>query len=176
VKFLRRQIRRKRNKEQFQIQLKDAEVSFNEERLQRRQALMDTLRDQKGVLEQERIMRQEFNRAMLADLQAAINAAQSGTNLLASGSRASGGYVSAGLWRMHDNEFVLDADTTRAAESMAGHSLNQDDILGMLARGGGGGGRTMYDQRQFVFGSGVTAEDKVIIRSIVRDEFARALA
>jgi hypothetical protein len=159
-------IRRAREKEQFQIQLKDEQVSHDEQSRARRQALYDQLRDMRGGLEQERILRQQFSAAMLEDLRAAVSAGASGTNLYARGGRASGGYVSSGLWQLHDNEFVLNADTTRAAENMAKGRLDQNNVLAALAGpglGGRKGGSVVWnDYRRF--DSRLSPEDRQQIR------------
>ncbi len=52
------------------------------------------------------------------------------------GSRQSGGYVTAGLWRLHDREFVLNPQTTAALERLAGGRLTQGRLLDVA-----GGGR-----------------------------------
>jgi hypothetical protein len=162
-------IRRTRAKEQFALALKDEQVSYNEQQLARRQALLDQLRDMRGNLEQERILRQQFSAAMLDDLRRAVSAGASGTNLYnqaSSGGRASGGYVSSGLWRLHDNEFVLNPQTTREAERLARGKLSQDSVLAALAGSGAasrnGGGVTWNDHRRF--DSRLTPEDRQQIR------------
>ncbi|HSW62706.1 MAG TPA: hypothetical protein VLH56_05265, partial [Dissulfurispiraceae bacterium] len=48
------------------------------------------------------------------------------------GGRASGGYVSSGVWRLHDDEYVLTAQTTRMLEQQAGGNLTQGKIQTML--------------------------------------------
>lgn len=162
-------IRRKRAREQYALQLSDNARDYNEQRLMRRQALIDQLRDLTEGLERERIMRQEFTRAMLADLQGAVRSAETGTNLIA-GSRAVGGYVGAGLYRMHAGEFVMSADTTRAAERLAGGGgLDQSRVLGMLAQGqrGAGSGITWNDHR--VFEGSISDRERELIRQDTLD-------
>lgn len=157
-------IRRKRAREQYAIQLADNERDYNEQRLLRRQALIDQMRDLTDGLERERLMRQEFTRAMLADLQGAINSSRSGTNLI-QGSRAVGGYVDAGLYRMHPREFVMDRNTTEAYERAAGGSLDQSRLLGLITQGGGtGSGRQIVwnDHRQF--DGTISAQERELIR------------
>ena len=48
---------------------------------------------------------------------------------------------------MHDNEFVMNASTTKAFEGMMGGPLSQDKLLAALAGGGGGRGNTSISNR-----------------------------
>lgn len=159
------EIRRKRAREQFSLQLSDQARDYNEQRILRRQALIDQLRDLTDGLERERLMRQEFTRVMLADLQGAINSSRSGTNLIL-GSRAVGGYVDSGLYRMHPNEFVMSRDTTEVFERAAGGKLDQSRLLGLISQGGGGAGNgrqiVWNDHRRF--DSSVSAQERELIR------------
>jgi hypothetical protein len=61
--------------------------------------------------------------------------------------RASGGYVSKGIYQMHDNEFVMNAGTTKAFEGMMGGPLSQDKLLAALAGGAGSRGNTSISNR-----------------------------
>ncbi len=69
-------------------------------------------------------------------------------------------------------EFVLNGDTTQAAENLARGSLDQRSVLAMMAAGasGGGGGVVYNDQRRF--DSRIHAED----RQAIMNDTAQALA
>lgn len=158
-------IQRKRSQDQFKLQLQDMAYQFGEERRLRMQALIDQFRDQKDMLERERIMRLEFSQAMLDDLARAQNLAERGTNLLGNpaGSNAAGGYMPPGTYRIHKKEFVLNAESTGAAERLMGESLSQSNLLAALAGGNRqSGGFTYQDNR--VFSRGLTPEEKLQIR------------
>ncbi len=127
------QIRRRRAQQQQQIKLADMAQDYQEERLRRRQALLDQMNDLFSGLTLERRLRSQFTAAMIADLRAAYQSA--GVNLY-QGARASGGYVSAGNWQLHDGEFVLSAGTAREAERMAGQKLTQERMVQNLTGGG----------------------------------------
>lgn len=70
-----------------------------------------------------------------------------------------GGYTYQGLSYVHDNEFVLNPNTTKAAESVAKGRLTQDKVLQMLA--GGGGSVTYNDHR--TFDSSIPESDRLAI-------------
>jgi hypothetical protein len=78
--------------------------------------------------------------------------------------KASGGYVSQGLYNLHSGEYVLDANTTQAAESVAKGNLTQDKIAQMLT--GGGGGLVVNNNQTFA--RGMSADEKNDIRSDTR--------
>lgn len=126
------QIRRRRAQQQQQIKLADMAQDYQEERMRRRQALLDQMNDLYSGLTLERRLRAQFTAAMLADLRAAY--ASAGVNLY-QGARASGGYVTAGSWQMHDGEFVMNAGTVREAERMAGQKLTQERVMQSVTGG-----------------------------------------
>jgi hypothetical protein len=80
---------------------------------------------------------------------------------------ASGGYTSEGLGYLHDNEFIMDAQATRAAEGAARSNLTQQALINLFSGGGQGGGLVYNDQRRF--DTAVSAEDR---RAITQDTFA----
>jgi hypothetical protein len=122
-----------------------------------------------GDLEQERLLRQQFNQAMLSDLGAAISAAQRMTQTIMSTAPLpyfqEGGYSSGGAAYLHPGEFVLSANTTRAAEDAARTGRLTQDTLTRLF--GGSGGMTYNDHRSF--DSKVSAEDRRAIQSDTRE-------
>lgn len=76
--------------------------------------------------------------------------------------RAAGGYVNEGLYKLHDDEYVLNPATVSALERLGGgRRLSQNLILG-LARGGGSGSVTYNDHRRF--DSRLSAEDRRMIQ------------
>jgi hypothetical protein len=60
------------------------------------------------------------------------------------GGKASGGYVTNRIYRMHPNEFVMNAHTTRNAERALGGGLTQSNLTRMLSYFGGDGGGTLH--------------------------------
>lgn len=163
-------IRRQRQAAATRQQLADLAKEYNQQRVERRNAMISQLGDLTDVLTQERLLRQRFTSAMLSDLQVAVNQASKGQLP----SRASGGYVSAGLYRMHNNEFVMNEAVTRAAERAAGGALSSDAMLSLIARGAGGAvsnSRSLQynDNRRFGM---VSAGD---IRRAARVESGRAV-
>lgn len=91
---------------------------------------------------------------------------------LFSGSRASGGYVGSGVYRVGERgrEFVLSNSTTRAAESMMGGQLNQERMLMAMA----GGKRFEYNDNRRI-DSQLSVRDRRIIAQDIRDSLAGAL-
>ena len=83
-----------------------------------------------------------------------------------SGGRAAGGYVTSGMYQMHNNEFVLSADTTRGLEGRYGHLSQQTfgDSMG---------------QQTFVFSPtfyGMGAQDKDWYRKTAGDVFDQKMS
>ena len=87
--------------------------------------------------------------------------------------RASGGYAS-GIIRTGEEgrEFVLDAQTTRAAEQMVGGALTQKNVLG----GGSGGVGGVNVNQNYTFHGDMSAGMKKWFRSIARQEAVSAFA
>ena len=175
-------IQRARAKEQFALQLSDMEVNLKEERLARRQAFVNQIIPEvteEKTLEQGLIaqfggiaidtFQQMVNDAVqLRDYYASGNAAPAGTGV--KGSRQGGGYVNAGLYRMHPGEFVLTDQTVDVVERAAKtNSLTQSIVMSLLS--GGGKGMTYNDHR--VIATRVSAEDRQAIardtRNTIRD-------
>ena len=150
-----------RRQAELQYRQQQAELTrqYNEDRIKRRQAMIDQLRDLADGLAKERELRAQFTLAMLADLRAAMSAA--GVDIP---TRHGGGYTGDGLYRLKRGEFVLRPDVTSAAERLAGKQLNQDNMLALLARGGGAGGNNYnyVDNRRF--DSRLSSEDRKAIR------------
>jgi hypothetical protein len=76
-----------------------------------------------------------------------------------------GGYVNGGLYNMHPGEFVMNSETTSAAERLAQGQLSQDAVLGMLASGGGGGGGRVVWNDNRRFDSRLSVEDRRAINN-----------
>lgn len=151
-------LRRRQAEDQYRQQMADLQKNYNDERKKRRQAMIDQLSDLSQGLNAERQLRQQFTAAMLADFRAAMN--QAG---LAVPTRHSGGYTSDGMYMLKRGEFVLAPETTSAAEKIAGRTLNQDNVLAMLA-GNGGAGRTIVYQDNRKFDSRLSSQDRALIR------------
>ena len=86
--------------------------------------------------------------------------------------RAEGGYVNQGLYQLHSNEFVLNAGTTQAAESVAKGNLSQDKIVQMLS--GANGGLTVNNNQSF--SRGMSPDEKDEIRASTRKLLIDALS
>jgi hypothetical protein len=147
-------------------QLADLAKDYNDQRNQRRQALVSQLTDTLDALTQENLLRKQFDAETLARVTSMIRAIEKGTPLP---SRASGGYVGAGIYEMHDHEYVLKRDLTLAAERATNGSLTNDKLMALIARGsgagsveGGRGSVTWNDHRRF--DSSLSAADRRAIR------------
>ena len=174
---------RARQLQQYQIQMSDAETDFNIQRTRANEQFKIQMSDMDYNYQlQRRDMKQQYIDQIIpelmdegdtrAKLQAQFGAnytkqihdmyvaASQGqvlnyppTNQIA-GSSDIGGYVSAGLWRMHEGEFVLNADTTATAERAAqGRNLDQNSIRELL---GGAGKPSMVNN----FNRGVPADER----------------
>ena len=161
-------LRRQQMRDQYRKELIDLQDKYNQERKQRRDALIRHLEDTTDGLTAERLLRQRFTAAMLADLQAAINAVYSQAKTALPPARDSGGYMQPGIYRNASGalEFALSPQTTRAAERMAHGRLTQASILQMML--GGGKGAVTYNDHRRIDGR-ITAEDR---RAIQRDTAA----
>lgn len=173
-------IQRQQRMADFQLQLKDAaeqhaeeralarkqhaealrelKTQYDDERRQRRAALITALQEELGI-------KRQFNAAWFAELRAMIAAANQQN---VRGSRASGGYVSDGLYRMHDHEYVLNKNTTKALERMVGGNLNQQSALAALSARGGQ--ITYTDNRRF--DGRITAADREDLRRMTEIQLA----
>ncbi len=91
--------------------------------------------------------------------------------------RASGGYATSGIYQLGElgREFVLSADTTRAAEMMARGNLDQRTVLGMMAGERGGKQIVYQDQREIRFYGSLSAEERQRIRSELRADMVRTV-
>lgn len=167
----------KQNKEK----LAELDRQYNEERIKRRNAFADQLRDLNEGLLGERSLKNKYYAAMAADLQQWVEVwkGQVGTNkpqagAPVKGSRAVGGYVSNGLWQMHDNEYVLNANATRALEQMAGGRLTDASVMRLMLSGTANQTSvTINDQRRF--DSRLNAQDRRQIQKDTAWMFSEAL-
>jgi len=127
--------------------LQDLATAYQYEQQQRQYALNAKLAEQAAADNAEITAARAKQAQVLADLalfydnqimalRAAIAAARIDPALGAGGigSRAEGGYVDSGLYRLGERgrEFVLNNQTTRAAESLLGGRLNQSRALGLV--------------------------------------------
>ena len=135
----------KRRREDIALRLADLQKSYLAERKQRNEALQKALDDQaakqkaeletaqkyyQAQLETQRLYQEQILKELDAFWKAQLQILRNATfvDKSGSGSRASGGYVNAGMYQMHDNEFVMSAATTRAAESALGGRLTQENV------------------------------------------------
>ena len=75
-----------------------------------------------------------------------------------------GGYAYKRRYQLHDHEYVLTKNTTKALESVAQGRLTQEKVMGLLT--GGGSGMTYNDNRQF--SRGLSIDEKTILRQELR--------
>jgi hypothetical protein len=156
------QIQQKRSQDQFDIQMSDMDYNFQLERTRRAEDFKNEILPELGDEASTRLaIEQQLNNSyikMLNQISANQNAAAKAPG------KASGGYVSQGLYNLHSGEYVLDANTTQAAESVAKGNLTQDKIAQMLT--GGGGGLVVNNNQTFA--RGMSADEKNDIRSDTR--------
>ncbi len=108
--------------------MQEMQRDYEEERRQRSEALkremQDLLQIQQGGYDQMVAATKSYVDNLIAE----SNRLQ-GTGV---GSRATGGYVSRGLWNLHDNEYVLNEATTRGIEGVLGGRITQSGIMRAL--------------------------------------------
>ncbi len=164
-------IQRKRQKEQFEIQMADLDYQYKKEAYRRAVAFQDQIvpeimdeAKQRVYFENaiETAMVKNFNQLMQKFVDDWNNwLPTQGTETTQS--RDNGGYVSNGIYRLHNNEFVMNATTTRYAENAARGSLTQEKLVGLLT----GGNQLVYnDQRQF--SRGLSQDEREMIKSETR--------
>jgi hypothetical protein len=84
-----------------------------------------------------------------------------------------GGYAGPGVFANMSgrNEWVLDPSTTKYAEQIVGGRLTQQNLIAAMisGRGGsGGGGGTTYNDRRTQNLSGMTAQDRLLIKDMIK--------
>jgi hypothetical protein len=143
--------------EEFKIRQKRAEDEFRAELLQLDAAHREKIADLRRQYEQERrersdelrktmqeLLKQEQDgnakrieetKAYVTKMLAEYDRLKTAGTAGAQGSKQSGGYVSDGLWRLHNGEYVLNPQTTAAAQRSLGGRLTQSAILASLAGG-----------------------------------------
>lgn len=131
-------------------QIRAAGEQYRKEREARETAFADQLRDLDAALLGEKDTRLEYYAAMETDFRDWLANMQGelGSNLPGFPGRQAGGYVGAGLYKMHPNEFVLNQGATRRAEQMIGGPLTQSNLLAALAGRGGMANRSMSFTQQ----------------------------
>jgi hypothetical protein len=146
------EIQRQRAEQQFQIQMSDNEYNYQLEERQRRQSFVDQIIPELIDEGNTRLkLQQQFGTAFTQEMAQMYEAASSGEiisypsqqaggyaqgtmNADTTPSRQAGGYAQGTMPHLlHQGEFVMNADTTAAAERAAqGHVLNQQNIMEML--------------------------------------------
>jgi hypothetical protein len=170
--------RLRRQTEEHTNQLSELDQQFENERRERKSAFTEQLADLDIFLDGEKDKRAKHYQKMSEALDEWLKKesdrmkGNSGISAKAGGvpGRASGGYVSRGLYMMHDNEFVLNAKSVSAAERLAQGRLTQDGIMSMLAGGRGSGGATAARapiNATFYF----SGEYTPVMRNAVRGDF-----
>jgi hypothetical protein len=128
------EIQRKRAEQQFQIQMSDNEYNYQLEERQRRQSFVDQIIPELIDEGNTRLkLQQQFGTAFTQEMAQMYEAASKG-EIISYPSRQAGGYAQGTMPHLlHQGEFVMNADTTAAAERAAqGHVLNQQNIMEML--------------------------------------------
>lgn len=153
----------KQMQENTKERLAELQREYEEERKQKILAAYEDIVALGGALRTEQEFKQTYYQAMLEDAQAfaiAYKAAldritattpPTGTGVTGTTNlptKAEGGYVGAGVYRLHPNEFVMTAATTRAGEQIVGGQLTQSRLMAALA-GGGRASITLNDHRRF---------------------------
>jgi hypothetical protein len=87
--------------------------------------------------------------------------------------RDTGGYTPPGMFANSSGrmEWVLDPSTTKYAEQIVGGRLTQQNLIAAMISGrggGGGGGGTTYNDRRTQNLSGMTAQDRLLIKDMIK--------
>jgi DNA repair exonuclease SbcCD ATPase subunit len=130
------------------LELAELQRAYTEERRQRILAAYDQIRDAGEGLNAERVMRQRYYEAILADANSYMNSYSAVMTPSGIPSRQAGGYVGSGLYKLHNREFVLSPGTTAAAESLIGSQLSQQALLSSMA-GAARSSFSINDARRF---------------------------
>lgn len=162
---------------------------YYEERRQRIQAANEQIRDLGITLQNERQLRMQYYMAMIGDTrsfmssyQAALNmtrpstiSGKTGVITAASGTSTTSASRFPPLFDTHQiggygpgivgrgDEFILNPRSTRAAESLIGARLNQNNLLAAMR-----GNVTLNDQRRFY--GGISPEEKRMIDESTREQ------
>lgn len=136
-------------------QLSTLDQQYQDENQKRETAFADQIRQLDAHLLGEYNTRQQYYNQMTTQFKtwlSTMQASMPGSNLPNYPSRRFGGYVSGGLYNLHDNEFVMSPTSTAAAERALGGSLSQDRILaGLAGARAGGGNRSLNYAPQYNF-------------------------
>jgi hypothetical protein len=172
-------IQRKRAAEQFQIQRQDAEYQYSEMARLRQQGWTLELLATKNTATQIAWYRHRQGQNEINTMKAIDDFALASYNYVrtifgqmgGSGwsgmpgvpSYDTGGYTKGGLANTHNGEFVMNADTTKAAEKLGKtNRLTQESIVSAMT----GGGMNYVDNR--TFSRGLTADEKQDLRQELR--------
>jgi hypothetical protein len=178
-------IQRKRALEEFDIQKSDAEYNYEDMQRQRNNAFAESFQSENMTQQQRLKLQATFNQSTIDadsqlmqqgldwDYQIGQLLAQARSDVNHSSGApgyAIGGYTLGGPAMLHGGEFVLTAETTRAAEKVAkGNHLTQDAFKN------GVGGFQYTDNRSF--SRGLAADEKTQLRQetqqMVMDAFNR---
>ena len=183
-------IQRQRTQEQYDIQLGDLDFQYKREAARRLESFTESILPEIRTENQYRLlMQRSLTNEMINQFNSVMNGFAGSWNGFITqlnnnqnggpnwnyqvNQRASGGYVNKGMYQLHDNEFVLSASTTKAAESVAkSNNLTQDSIISMLT--GGNGGMVYNDNREF--SRGITLDEKIMLRNELRQMVVEGFA
>jgi DNA repair exonuclease SbcCD ATPase subunit len=147
----------------------DLKKAYDRERNERVTAVYNEIKDLKGALNAEMLMRRQYQDQILADTTKHMQDMAAAQGASSSPIHDYSGYAYTGTYAMAQDgqrEFVLSGAATKAAEQMVGGQLNQQALLSGLA-GQGGAGMQYVDQSTY---SGMTVADVRRVRQMSRQE------
>lgn len=111
--------------------LNELQAEYNDERKQRADNLRVQMQELLNIETEGYNSMRAAAQQYVNDLLAEANRLNGGTGTV--GTRQSGGYVSAGLWKLHDDEYVLNPSTTKKIENLLGGRMSQSTLLAALS-------------------------------------------
>lgn len=160
----------RKRKEDTARQLRELNTQYQEESRRRRDAFLRSIRDLDSALNGETNRKRQYYALMLKDAEEFMKKYRTQMYPSDPAKKASGGYVTDGIYRLGEvgTEYVINAQTTRALEGMAGGSLTQDRLLAMASgnvRARAGGNMTL--QQTIHFNGENNAANRAQLRSLI---------
>lgn len=165
----------------YNLQLAELQAAKQEELKRLQWSYAEQLRQLGFRFQSERNLAAQWHAVMLTDMNAFWQnyaaQMQAGLNSLPTAEgRALGGYAGPGLYRLGETgrEFVLNAETTRAAENLLGGALTQRRILGGMTANN----KAVYLYQDIRFNGGAApdrAQIRTFMRQVAEQTFAEAL-
>jgi hypothetical protein len=156
---------RKRNEDK-QRQMKDLDTQFKEEARKRQNAMLASV----NALSTEAELKSKYYALQLQDVERYMQQWRAAMTPTTTGERAEGGYTPYGIYKMGERgtEFVLNANTTRAAEKMIGGNLSQDRMLAGLSRSGISHANNITLQQTVHFNGENSAGNRAQLRTLIQ--------